>query len=512
MEGRYVIGYDVGTGGCKAVLASLTGELVASEFEPYGIDHPADHCAEQDPADWWRAVATTTRRLMRANAVDPGDVACLAFASQMLGVLPVDEEGAPLRPGIIWMDCRAESQARRIVRRLGGRRVIMSLVGAVPSGKDVMCKIKWLEENEPDVFERTRAFLDVKGYIVQKATGSFEADQTVASVTGLMDKRTRDYSPLVARILGASLEKMPTVKKCADIAGSLKVRAAEEMGLREGTPVASGMGDAPASALGGGALAHGESLISIGTSGLLMITVSRRVNLGRNGMVSIANADPGMWLLTGEMNTAGACLKWFAEQLAGREEVARATSERRSVYEVLDEVVGELPAGARKLIFTPWMYGERAPITDTALRGAFVNVGLDHTRGDMLRAVYEGVALNFRWQLEAAAKKGLPCRTVRVIGGGARSDSWMQIFADATGRTMEAVENEQDICAFGAALSSLLAIGIYGDYGDLRRAVRVRRTFEPDPGNRGVYDEAFASLKTLYGRLAPVYHDLNSVT
>lgn len=508
MDKRYMIGYDVGTGGCKAVLATLEGGIAATEFEPYEVDFPRDHHAEQDPADWWRAVRATTGRLVENAGIDTREVMGLAFASQMLGVVPVDEDGEPLCPGIIWMDSRAEKQAARLVRRLGGRKVLMALLGVVPSGKDVPCKFKWVEEEAPEVFARTLYFLDVKGYLVRRATGSFEYDQTACSVTGFMDSRTRAWSGLAAKALGGRLDKMPPVKKCSDLAGELTVGAAAELGLKAGTPVASGMGDAPAAMIGAGALSHGDCVVSIGTSGLLLINSEKKVNLGKNGMASIAAADPAMWLVTGEMITAGSCLKWFAEQLVSPEERERAGE--GGIYADLDRVAASVPAGSRRLIFTPWMYGERAPVTDNMLRGGYINMSLDHTRDDMLRALYEGVAMNFRWGFEAAATRGLACPTVRVIGGGALSDPWMQIFADVTGRVMEPVEGAQEAGALGAALSVPLALGLYRDYSAVKDVVKVRRRFEPDTSNAPVYDELFEQFKKLYDRLSPVYRALNT--
>ncbi len=510
MEKKYALGYDVGTGGCKAVLATPEGNIVATDFEPYEVCFPREHCAEQEPADWWNAVVVTTRGLLDKSGVDPGEIMGLAFASQMLGVLPVDEAGRPLCPGIIWMDSRARSQAARITRRLGGARVLMSVVGVVPSGKDVMCKYRWIEEEDPDVWANLHVFLDVKGYLVWRATGRFETDQTAASVTGFMDKKTRGWSPLMAKVLGgtSAFAKLPPVSRSTDIAGGLTPEAAGELGLNAGTPVASGMGDAPAAMIGGGAMGHGESVISVGTSGLLLIHTRKSVNLGRFGMASIAAADPSMWLLTAELITAGGCLKWFSEQLVTEEE-RRAAEGGGGIYAELDRTVEKVPPGSGKLIFLPWMYGERAPVTDVSLRGGFVNLSLSHTRGEMLRAVYEGVAMNFRWCFEAAATKGLPCPTVRAIGGGAMSDAWMQIFADVTGRVIEPVVGANEAGALGAALVVPLALGKYSGYDAVKEIVKVRKVFEPDGSNAAVYDELFARFKELESRLAPVYRELN---
>jgi len=509
MSEEYALGYDIGTGGCKAVLATMDGVNVASEFEPYAVSYPQEHFAEQDPTDWWRGVAASTRRLIAKTGTDPSQIAGIAFSSQMLGVVAMGADGTPLRPGIIWMDCRADEQARKVVRKLGGARVMLQLFGAVPSGKDVICKIKWLKEEEPDIFDKTKVFLDVKGYVVYRATGNLETDQTAASVTGFMDNKTRDWSGLSARLVGASLDKLPDVKKSAEVSGGLTPEAAADMGLAPGTPVISGMGDAPSGAVGAGAIAHGESSISIGTSGLLCITSAKRINLGRSGMASIAAADPRMWLVVGETNTAGASLGWFAEQLASASE--RDDPGPGGIMGALDRTVEGVPAGSHKVIFTPWMYGERAPVTDTTLRGAFINVSIDNTREDMLRAVYEGVAMNFRWMFEEAAKRDLPCKTVRAIGGGAKSDEWMRIFADVTGRRIETVEKPQDAGALGAALAVPLGLGVFKSYADIKDAVKVRRAFDPDKANQGLYDELFDSFKYLYKRLSPAYRALNPV-
>jgi xylulokinase len=507
---KYILGYDVGTGGCKAVLATMDGVEVDSAFAPYSVSYPREHYAEQDPEDWWKGVCASTRELVAKTNTDPADIAGLAFASQMLGVLPMGADGKPLTPGIIWMDCRASEQARRVVRKLGGPQVMMQIFGAVPSGKDVMCKIAWLKDERPETFENTMCFLDVKGYVVYRSTGVFETDQTAASVTGFMDNKTRGWSSLGPKLVGAKLEKMPQVKSSFDIAGKLTAEAAADMGLKEGTPVASGMGDAPSGSVGAGAIAHGESSISIGTSGLLCITSSKRLKLGRSGMATIAAADPELWLVVGETNTAGACLSWFADNLARESERSRGGDEG-GLMRILDDVVAGVPAGSNKIIFTPWMYGERAPVTDTTLRGAFVNVSLDNTRDDMLRAVFEGVAMNFRWMFEVAAGKGLPCETVRAIGGGAKSDVWMQIFADVTGRRIEAVDRPQDAGALGAALAVPVALGVYKSHKDIKDAVKVRQAFTPNPANAGLYDSLFASFQHLYKRLSPAYKKLNAM-
>lgn len=511
VEDDLVFSYDVGTGGVKAALVSLSGEVVAADFRPYPLHHPKPHWAEQDPEDWWKAVCEATRRAMAEAGVGPDRVAGMGFAGQMLGVVAVGRDGVPLRPAVIWMDNRAEEQARRLVKKIGGPRVAMLLAGAVPSGKDVVCKLQWIREEEPQVFQKTHKFLDVTGYLVYRATGKMVMDHTAGGVTGLLSSRKRSWSRSFAGFLGIPLEKLPELKACTELVGELTEDAASEMGLVPGVPVIAGMGDVPAAATGSGALEEGDAHYYLGTSGWLCISVGKPVNIGRHGMVSVVSPDPDMFLLIGETETAGACLNWFAEQLAKPEEweAAAVRGGGMAIFEVLDEVAEKVEPGAGRLLFAPWMFGERSPITDTSLRSAFVNLSLEHGREHLLRAIYEGVAFNCRWLLEVVERKGYPCPVLRAIGGGARSDLWMQILSDVTGRTVEAVESPQEAGAVGCALAVAVGLKRLKRYRDIKGTVKVRKTFLPRRDYCRLYEEMYASFKCLYEGIRGICRELN---
>jgi xylulokinase len=511
MGEKFIISHDVGTGGSKAVLTDVAGEIIAASFEPYPVSHPQPHWAEQDPRDWWQAVTTSTQRVIKEAKIKPKQVIGTGFATQMLGVLPVDASGDPLRPAIIWMDNRADEQAARIVRRFGGSKVIMTMAGAVPSGKDVICKILWIKEKEPQVFADTHKILDVNGYLVYRATGNMIIDHTGAGVTGFLKNKTREWDPLFAKLLGVPLEKMPDIKSSIEVVGLLAREAAGEMGLEPGTPVIGGMGDVPAAATGSGALENGDAHIYLGTSGWLCISTSKVKNLGKNGIVSVVSADPEMFIMIGETETAGACLKWFADNFATDEETekARQAGGEMAIFGVLDEVVEKVEPGSKRLLFTPWMFGERAPITDTTLRAAFINLSLEHQREHLLRSIYEGVAYNCRWLVDAVGKAGFRCATLRTIGGGARSDIWMQIMADVTRREVEAVETPQEAGAMGCALAVAVALKEYDSYRELKKVIKVRKTFEPNPDCCNEYDELYGVFRCLHGSLTGICRSLN---
>jgi xylulokinase len=503
-----LIGHDVGTGGSKAVLADTDGNILARAFEPYAVEFPKPHWAEQDPGVWWDAVAKNTRRVLEDSGTDPGLIKGMGFAGQMIGVIPVDSSGAPLRPAIIWMDSRADDQAARLIHKLGGERIFTLIAGALPTGKDVVCKIAWLQQNEPELFDRTTAILDVTGYLVARATGELVIDHSGAGGTGLLTK-SREWSSLLARLCNVPLSRMPAIRRSIDVVGGLTAGAAKDTGLPEGTPIIAGMADIPAAATGSGALEDGDAHIYLGTSSWLCLSVAKPKNLPKNGIVSVASPDPSMHIMIGESETAGICLEWFADNLAMPSEKEAAGPDEMAIYGVLDDVAAKVAPGSDRLIFMPWMFGERAPVGDTTLRGAFVNLSLEHSREHMLRAVYEGIAYNLRWMIDEVARAGFPSRSLRAIGGGAKSDLWMQVIADVTCRKVEAVDNPQEAGALGCALAVAVALGIFSDYKDIKKAVRLRGTFEPDAATSAEYQNLYENFRGLYPALSAAGRALN---
>jgi xylulokinase len=505
MAGKYIIAHDVGTGGNKAVLVDPQGHIHGSAFEPYEVTYPRPDWAEQEPKDWWRAVTRSTQRLLAESGVQPGEILCLTYSTQMLGVVPMSADGEPLRPGIIWLDARAQRQAEQIVRRFLSPWVFAALAGAPLLGKDVMPKMLWLKQNEPDVYNRTAKFLDVSGYLLHRSTGLMVADWTAASVVGL-DLKKKQWLTWLFNYIGLDPAKLPTLVKSTDRIGGLTAQAASECGLLEGTQVIAGAGDAPSAAVGSGAVGEGEGHIYLGTSGWVAV-VTERIVTGRHGVCSIHSADPGKAFLIAETETAGACLQWIADQFYREEQKDPAIE---NVFALMDRDVEAIAPGSGYLIFTPWMYGERAPIADTFVRSTFFNLSADRHREHLLRAVYEGVAYNLRWIMEVMERSfGHHQEAFRVIGGGARGAPWMQIIADVTGKRIETVPNPQEVGAVGAALVAAVGLGIYPDFAALKDVIKVTQVFEPRSDHARVYDCLFAAYKKVYRSLKAVYREVN---
>jgi xylulokinase len=503
--GDYIVAHDVGTSADKAVLVDTRGGVLGKCSEAYSVCYPQTDWAEQDPEDWWRAVCASTRLLLEQTGVSPGQVTCLTFSGQMLGIVPMGSDGLHLRPAIIWLDNRACRQAQRLMRKFVHARLFALVAGTALCGKDCVPKLLWLKGEEPDLYDRMECFLDVNGYLLYRATGNMVMELSCASVFGI-DLKKKTWLRSVFRYIGLDPRKLPPLVRSTDQVGVLSAQAAADLGMLQGTPVIAGAGDATCAAVGSGTVAEGDGHVYLGTSGWIGVVTSRTPR-GKYGAATIHSADPDKAFLIAETETAGACLQWMADQLYQAEKADPGVS---NIYALLDEKVTHVAPGSDHLIFTPWMYGERAPIADCNTRSGFFNLSADHTRESMLRAVYEGVAYNVRWIVDIVDRHfGFPLPTLRSIGGAAKSEPWMQILSDITFRRVETVRNPQEVGAVGAALIAAIGLGVYPGFEALRDVVVVEKVFDPQEENRRVYDSLFHSYQEAYRDLRRFYKRLN---
>ena len=395
---KYILAHDVGTSGNKAVLVDTDGHVHGTSSEPYKVYYPRPDWAEQQPEDWWNAVTLTTRSLLEKTGVSPSDILCITHSTQMLGIVPMDPKTGPLRPAIIWLDNRACRQADQAMRKFISSRLFALIAGATLCGKDGIPKLLWLKQEEPDVYKKMSCFLDVNGYLIYRSTGNMVMEWTGASVFGL-DLKKKKWLTSIFRYVGLDPGKLPPLVRSIDQVGTLSNEAASACGLLQGTPVIAGAGDAPCAAVGSGAVGEGDGHIYLGTSGWVGV-VTHRTPKGKCGAATIHSADPDKAFFFAETETAGACIQWMADQLYESEK-----SKVPEIHAFMDERAARIPPGSGYLIFTPWMYGERAPISDCNVRAGFLNLSAEHTRDHMLRAVYEGVAYNIRWIVEIVEKQ-----------------------------------------------------------------------------------------------------------
>ncbi len=500
----FVLGYDLGTSSVKAALFDSAGRVAASAAEPYPLLLPAPGWAEQRPDDWWRAMCAVTREVLAKAGADPSRVAAAGISAQMCGVVPVEKDGWPLANAIIWLDTRSSEIARRITGggpRVAGYGIVsvarwLRLTGGAPnlSGKDPPSKMLWLREQRTDLWPSVHKLLDVKDYIVHRCTGRFVTSYDCAHLTWLFDARTgrKLWSPILLKRLGIDRALLPDIARASDVAGTLGEGAAGELGLRPGTPISVGLGDVSAAALAAGNAPH----LYVGTSDWLGAMIPKAKVSPLTGIGSISGADGRDNLLIAAQESAGACVAWATGALGfGTNAFAAFDAEASSVATNKDSP-----------LFLPWLYGERVPLDDRHVRGGFLNVSIAHGRADLARAVLEGVALNVRLAMKEfdrlAQSAGQP---LRMVGGGANSKQWCQIFADVLQRPIEVMAEPALAGARAAAMTAAVAGGWYPSLAATAVMTAKAHTYAPNVSLAPLYAERFADFSKSYKRLKPWY-------
>lgn len=500
---RYILAHDIGTSSDKAVLVRFDGSIRATASEPYPTDYPNPAWVEQNPADYWKAVCETSKRVLADNDISPERIAAVVFSTQAQGVIPVSADGTVLYPNITWVDGRAEKQAQRIMKKIGGKRLFTLLAGTPIMGKDCIAKIIWLKEERPEVYDNAHRILDVNGYLKFRCTGKMVTELSGASGYGFDLKKKTWLS--VLPLAGIDMKKLPPLVKSTDMVGGLTAQAAKETGLLEGTPVFSGCDDVQSAAVGSGQSGDGDVHVYLGTSAWVA-AATKTGDAFRHGAAAIQSADPDMNLIAGITESAGANIEWICDQFFRHEKEKYGAG----VFNFMDEVIALVPPGSDGLICTPWMLGERCPVSSTTTRATLFNISMVHTREHLMRAVYEGIAYNIRWILQNFCKDyGIACDDIRIIGGGALDKGWMQILSDVTGRKISVVENPRNAGAVGAAVVALIGLGELPSFADAKKFVRVSAVFAPDETNRPVYDALFSQYQQLYRSLSGLYAAAN---
>jgi xylulokinase len=517
----HVLAVDLGTSGPKVALVSTRGDVAASASEPVSLRLLPEGGAEQDPAEWWAAVTAAARRAVAQGGVAPERIVAVACTAQWAGTVATDETGKPLRPAVIWMDSRGNRAIRRQVRGkvsvlgFGASKLanLVRLTGGAPSlsGKDPVAHILWLRDTEPEVYKAAYKFLEPVDWLNQQLTGRFAASFDSIVLHWVTDNRSIDdvkYDDGLLRITGLDRNKLPDLGPPASIIGTLQRSAAEQLGLPEGIPVSTGTGDLHSAAVGSGAVADFDPHLYIGTSSWISCHVPYKKTAPTTNVASIPSAIPGRYVIADEHETAGACLTFLKDVFCADDELGKMVSEE-NVLKLFDEVAAKSPTGANGAIFTPWLNGERTPVDDHTIRGGFHNLSLGTTRRDMVRAVYEGVAYNSRWLLDAVERFcHKEFESLAFIGGGANSEIWGQIHADVTGRKIRQVDQPVLAGVRGAAFLALVALGRM-KVDDIAPLVPIKQVFEPDPGTRNAHDARFAEFVKLYEQTKDIHKRLN---
>jgi xylulokinase len=498
VRGPLLLGIDVGTGGCKAVLVSAEGAVAGECTSGYPLATPRPLWSEQDPGDWWAAAGRSAAGALERGGARAGQVAAVGLSGQMHGLVLLDGEGGVLRPAILWNDQRCAEQCESIHRRVGRERLI-EIAGKPALPGFTAPKVLWVADHEPEAFARARAILLPKDYVRWRLTGRMGMDAADASGTLLLDVRRRRWSEELLDALRVPRAWLPDVVESSDLAGAVSAAGAAAAGLVAGTPVVAGAGDQAADALGSGTVEDGQVSVTVGTSGVVFVATGAYRPDPAARLHAYCHAVPGRFHLMGVMLSAGGSLRWLRDAVFPGES-----------YDALVAAAERVPAGSEGLVFLPYLSGERSPHADPHARGAFVGLTLRHGKGHLVRAVLEGVAFGLRDVLELVRAGCGPVAKVRLTGGAARSAPWRRILADVFQAEVATV-NSAHGAAYGAALLAGAGAGIFaGVEAAAGSAVRETGRTVPGPG-AAAYDRIYPCYRALYPALRGGFRALSGV-
>ncbi len=502
-EHPLMLGLDLGTSSVKAMLVDSKGTVLLSTSRSYTIESPIPGWCEQDPAVWWQSVKESVQELLSKTGFSGDFVSSVCVSGQMHGMILLNGSREVLRPAIIWSDNRSRSQRMQIENELGVEALIEISGNRAATGFAAVSFL-WVRQNEPKIAESVKTLLFPKDYIRMRLTDVVCTDFSDASGSLLLDIRRRQWSQEMASVVGIGLDALPEIRCSHEAAGELSRQAAEALGLRPATIVATGGGDSMVGALGCGVIPEGVWSVNIGTGGQVLSPTVKPVvdRMGRTN--TFCHAAPDMWVVQGSTLSAGLSLRWFRD-IFGREEKRLSEACGIDVYDVLTLEAAKASPGSKGLVFLPYLIGERTPHNDPTARGVFFGLSLSHDKAHMVRAVLEGVAFAFRDCKEVLTGLGLKPGKLVFRGGGSRSRLWREILANVLLETVVSTAQLNDV-SFGSCLLAGTACGLWRDLNQAcAETVRYGDSSNPDPWASKLYDKQYRLYVSLYPHLKPFF-------
>ena len=484
------IGIDLGTSSVKLILADETGMILRESSREYSLLQPAQGWKEIWPRTWWEAASQAMDELL--DGTDRSAVEGIGVTGQMHTVVPLDRQGEPIRPALMWNDTRTKELIPALKERIAGTRV--SYINSFISTGSPAANLLWFWQNEPELFEKLHKFLIGPDYLVYRLTGVYGTDYCEASTSSLYDFNTLAWSPEMREIVGLPEAVYPAVRGSAEIAGTLAPTIAARFGLRTAVKVIAGTGDNPAASIPTGCLGCDYPVFSLGTSGVLMF--SREAPdfqaKGKNVLFSF-DGKTVHTLVQGVVQSCGSGYSWWNQGIL-----------QQSIAEA-DRDIDLNRLGENALLFYPHLVGDKNLYADPDLRGAFLGLSTDTTRADMTQAVMEGIAFGLRQLVEAMCVPPEVLAQLKAIGGGSKSRVWMQILADVLNSPVDQLGGNVG-AGYGMALLAAYSCGALASLEDIsKNAVFVKEHFTPRAYNAGLYEKAYQRYLRIHDAIKAVF-------
>ncbi|TGE39143.1 xylulokinase [Desulfosporosinus fructosivorans] len=503
---QYLLGVDLGTSGTKTVLFDFGGNAICSKTIEYPMYQPANGWAEQDPSDWWNATCDGIKYVITKSGIDSSEIAGVGLSGQMHGLVMLDKNGMSLRNSIIWCDQRTANECQQMNNIVGEKRLIEITANPALTGFTAS-KILWIQNNEPEIYEKCAHILLPKDYLRYMLTGEFATDVSDASGMQLMDIPKRCWSDEILSKFNIDKSLLGKIYESPEVTGKIHRRAAELTGLCEGTIVVGGAADNSAAAIGTGVVRAGNAFTTIGTSGVVY-AISDDVSIDIKGRVhTLCSAVPGKWTLMSCTLGAGLSLKWLRDTCCS-EEMIEAEKLGVDPYVVMDRFAEQVMPGAGGLVYLPYLMGERSPHPDPYCRGVFFGLSATHNRANMIRAVMEGVAFSQRECVDVFKEMKVNVDDMIACGGGGRSPVWRQMLSDMYGCSVSTIKADEGP-ALGVAILAGVGAGIYDSVeAACDNIVSKKSIHHPNPSTRKVYEDYYELYKKLYIDLQGSYRYL----
>jgi len=498
----YLLGLDIGTSGVKALLVSPEGKIISSKTESYPLATPHSGWAEQSPYDWWESTVKVIRDTVFNNPIDSNQIKGISLSGQMHSSVFLNEKMEVIRPAILWSDTRTSKQCSKIYAKAGGLNQLIHYVSNPALEGFTAPKILWLKENEPENYQKVKHILLAKDYIRYRLTNELFTEVSDAAGTLLFDVIKKRWSTSLLEKLEIDQDFLPPILNSFDLAGRVTKLAAENLGLKFGTPVVAGGADNACGAVGSGIIQEGRVMVSIGSSGVILAQTNNP-KADQEGRIHLFNhACPDSWYMMGVTLSAGMSYEWLEKKLFNH----------RLSYAKLDQLAEEINPGSEGLIFLPYLYGERTPHNDANARGVYFGISGKHDQRHFTRSVMEGVTFALKDSLELIKDKGVKIKEIRAIGGGAKSRVWQQILADILGEEINLL-NVEEGPAFGAALIAGVGVGEYSSFAEaVNRIIKVKKTIIPKIQNTERYNQYYQLYRKLYYSLKDNFKELAKLT
>jgi FGGY-family pentulose kinase len=503
----YVLGIDCGTQSLRTVIVDLAGHVVASATQEYPIDFPQVSWAEQRAEDWWDAAKATCRQCLAEGGVKAEEIVGVSVDGTSCTVVVCQKDGTPLRPVILWMDQRAHAQAERVTAT--GHRML-KYVGGSESPEWMLPKALWLKENEAAVYDQADYVAEGTDWLMFRLTGNWAGSLNNVTCKWNYARPEGGWAPDLLHEVGLDdiMGKWPeTVLAMGERAGDLTRAAADDLGLKAGTPVAEGGIDAYAAMMGLDVVRPGRMALVMGSSTCHMALAAEGI-FGTHVWGPYPDALlPGTWVLEGGQTATGSIVKWFRDGFCAAE-VQQAAREGRSAYEILDGKAAAVEPGCEGLVLLDYWQGNRTPLRDPLARGMLWGLSLKHGPAHVFRAIYEGTAFGTRHILEDLAAGGFEAEAIYACGGGAKSRLWLQIHADICGVPIYLTENP-DATVLGTAICAAVGAGQFASVPEAStQMVRVRDRVEPNASLKARYDSYFDKYVRTYPQMRELMHEV----